>query len=98
MSTRIDRHIWSNDLLTIQEVADYLRVSRSTVWRWCKDGTLPAFRIGRNWRIPQAHFLALEASLGQGVDEPAKDDPAPPMDPDQPILIKSTETEAASHD
>jgi excisionase family DNA binding protein len=41
----------ANELLTVQEVAVYLRVSRVTVWRWCQQGILPAFRIGRNWRI-----------------------------------------------
>ena len=42
-----------NEVLTVQEVATYLKVSRSTVWRWCKNGKLPAFRIGREWRIHQ---------------------------------------------
>ena len=45
----------SNQLLTVQETADKLRVSRSTVWRWCKDGTIPsAFKLGRTWRISSA--------------------------------------------
>jgi excisionase family DNA binding protein len=41
------------ELLTVQEVAEHLRVSRVTVWRWCQKGTLPAFRISRHWRIPR---------------------------------------------
>ncbi|HMR62670.1 MAG TPA: helix-turn-helix domain-containing protein [Anaerolineae bacterium] len=42
------------NLLTVEEAADMLRVSRSTVWRWCKEGTLKsAFKIGHTWRIPQ---------------------------------------------
>jgi excisionase family DNA binding protein len=40
-----------DEILTVQEVATYLEVSRSTVWRWCNTGRLPAFRIGREWRI-----------------------------------------------
>ena len=24
---------------------------RTTVWRWCKNGELPAFKVGRGWRI-----------------------------------------------
>lgn len=40
-----------HELLTAEEVADYLRVSQFTVWRWCKSGRLPAFQIGREWRI-----------------------------------------------
>ncbi|MGB0383207.1 MAG: helix-turn-helix domain-containing protein [Ardenticatenaceae bacterium] len=40
-----------NEILTIKEVADYLRLSRITVWRWCNNGKLPAFKVGRGWRI-----------------------------------------------
>ncbi len=39
------------DLLTVTEIANYLRVSETTVWRWCSTGKLPAFRIGRGWRV-----------------------------------------------
>ncbi len=39
-------------IITVEEAATALRVSRSTVWRWCQDGTfVSAFKIGRNWRI-----------------------------------------------
>jgi excisionase family DNA binding protein len=33
-------------LLTAQEVADALRVSTSTVYRWAADGTLTAVTVG----------------------------------------------------
>lgn len=35
-------------LLTTQEAADYFRVSRATMLRWCKEAKLPDRRIGRN--------------------------------------------------
>jgi len=38
-------------LLTTQEAAEYLRVSRATILRCCRAGQLPAVRIGRQWRI-----------------------------------------------
>ncbi|RLC70499.1 MAG: DNA-binding protein, partial [Chloroflexi bacterium] len=41
----------TDEIMTVQEVADYLRISRTTAWRWCNEGRLPAFRIGREWRI-----------------------------------------------
>jgi excisionase family DNA binding protein len=43
-----------NEILTISEVSDYLRLSRTTVWRWCNEGRLPAFKIGRGWRVLRA--------------------------------------------
>ena len=39
------------ELLTVQEVAQYLKLSRSTVWRWCQQGKLNAIKLGRSWRI-----------------------------------------------
>jgi excisionase family DNA binding protein len=38
-------------VLTVQEVAEILKVSQATVWRWCQSGKLPAFRVGQQWRI-----------------------------------------------
>jgi excisionase family DNA binding protein len=37
--------------LTPQEVSSLLRVSVYTVRRWIKEGTLPAYKVGRGWRI-----------------------------------------------
>jgi excisionase family DNA binding protein len=42
------------DLLTIEEAAEYLRLSKKTTWRWCRSGRLPAFKIGHQWRISKA--------------------------------------------
>lgn len=38
-------------LLTVNEVADLLRVSRMTVYRLIKEGQMPALRVGRNYRL-----------------------------------------------
>jgi excisionase family DNA binding protein len=40
--------------LTPHEVSDLLRVSVYTVRRWIKDGHLPAYKVGRGWRISEA--------------------------------------------
>lgn len=54
-------------VLTIKEAAEYLRVSRSTVWRWCQSGALTsAFKAGRNWRIQRSE---LEEMMGQSLDQ-----------------------------
>ena len=38
-------------LLTVNEVADLLRVSRMTVYRLIKTGDMSAFRVGRSYRL-----------------------------------------------
>ena len=39
------------ELLSVEEVAEYLNVSAVTVYRWCKEGRLPCIRIGKLWRV-----------------------------------------------
>ena len=41
----------SPEMLTVDEIAEYLRVSRATICRWCGTGRLPAFKIGKSWRV-----------------------------------------------
>ena len=41
-------------LLTIKEVAEYLRVDPKTVRRLIEDGELAAHKIGRQWRISES--------------------------------------------
>ena len=49
---------WTNGLskarfLTVQEVADLMRVSSMTVYRLIKAGELPAVRVGRSFRVAE---------------------------------------------
>lgn len=60
MSKRSRDKVLDNEVLTVEEVAFYLRVSRVTVWRWCRQGIIPAFQVGRGWRIHRDHLLELE--------------------------------------
>ena len=43
-------------LLTIQEVADRLRVNQKTIRRWIDAKELPAFKLGRQWRISEQNL------------------------------------------
>ncbi len=38
-------------VLTVRELADYLRVHPSTVYRLLRTNQLPGFRIGSDWRF-----------------------------------------------
>ena len=38
-------------IMTIDEVAEYLDLHPLTVRRLARDGEIPAFKVGRQWRI-----------------------------------------------
>ena len=48
----------SRDVLTVDEVAEYLRVHGETVRRWCRSGKLTAAKVGRTYRIRAADLDA----------------------------------------
>lgn len=39
---------------TLQEVADRLKVSYRTVFRWVHAGELSAYKLGQEWRVGEA--------------------------------------------
>jgi len=41
----------AEEILTIKEVADYLRVDRYTIYRLLAKKELPAFKVGNQWRF-----------------------------------------------
>jgi len=53
----------NKDLLSVDDVGGYLGVGRVTVWRWCREGRLPALKVGKHWRIRRE---ALEDFLREG--------------------------------
>ncbi len=40
-----------NEIMTIGQVAKYLQISEITTYRLVQDGKIPAFKVGRGWRI-----------------------------------------------
>ena len=52
------------ELLTVAEAAAYLRVSQATLWRWCQEGRVPAFKIGHEWRVVNPALQRLVEAAG----------------------------------
>lgn len=48
----------NEEFLTVQEAAQSLKVSTTTIQTWCKGGKLPSYRVGRSYRIPKHEFAA----------------------------------------
>ena len=41
----------SDEFLTVPEVAERLKVSAQTIYRWIDDGMLPAVQFGKQYRV-----------------------------------------------
>ena len=44
----------TSDILTITEVAAYLKVAERTLYRLAAAKKIPAFKVGGTWRFPRA--------------------------------------------
>lgn len=41
----------ANQIMTIEQVARYLSLHELTVRRLAREGSIPAFKVGRQWRV-----------------------------------------------
>lgn len=57
-----------NPVMTIEEVAEYLKVHSQTVYKMVREGQIKAVKVGRGWRV---HKETLDNYLkgGQGNDK-----------------------------
>jgi len=55
--------------LTVAEAADYLRVSRDTIYRWAREGRLTLYKLGKLTRLKRSELDKLIAPKGAGVEK-----------------------------
>lgn len=46
----------ADEILTIDEVAKYLKAGKRTVYRLAASGQIPAFKLGGTWRFRRAEL------------------------------------------
>jgi PTS system nitrogen regulatory IIA component len=59
------------DILTLEEVAEYLRVSERTIYDWAKKGEIPAGKIGTVWRFKRREIEKWVNDRLAGQSEPS---------------------------
>jgi excisionase family DNA binding protein len=42
------------DIMTLREVAEYLKLAEKTAYRLAADGKIPGFKVGGSWRFRKA--------------------------------------------
>lgn len=58
------------DFLTFEEVQDLLKLSRSKMYQMLQRGELPAYKIGKQWRIEKSELEEWLASKKFNVTSP----------------------------
>lgn len=61
-----------SEVMTIKEVADFLKVNERTIYRLAMKGEIPAFKVGTTWRI-ERHELSIwienQKTIGKNCNE-----------------------------
>ena len=60
----------THQYLTVEEVAEYLRLHEETVRRMTREGTLPGRKVGRSWRYTKRELDAWVANQTDGNGTP----------------------------
>ncbi len=48
----------NTDIMTIKEVAAYLKLTEKTAYRLAAEGKIPGFKVGGSWRFKQSDIEA----------------------------------------
>lgn len=61
------------EVLTVEQAAEYLQIHRATLYRYIREGLLPAVRLGKVYRLLRSDveaFLQARRVGGQGAEAP----------------------------
>jgi len=60
----------TDEILTLKEVAKYLKLAEKTAYRLAAEGKLPGFKVGGSWRFKQ---LDIESWIKKQYKQPTKE-------------------------
>jgi len=85
-------------IMTLDEVASYLRVSERTAYEWASKGELPGGKLGTSWRFKRADIDEwVSRKLSPRIHLPSSDSPSLSaiLKPERTVLLHSTTKETA---
>jgi PTS system nitrogen regulatory IIA component len=54
------------DIMTIEEVAKYLKLKPQTIYTWSQNGKIPAAKLGKEWRFKKS---VIDRWFNQHIDQ-----------------------------
>ena len=55
-----------NEIMTLEEVAKYLKLTPQTIYTWAQEKKIPAAKLGKEWRFKRS---IVDAWFNQHIDE-----------------------------
>lgn len=46
----------NDDILTVKELAEYLKIAEKTAYRFALEGKVPGFKVGNSWRFRKSEI------------------------------------------
>lgn len=62
----------NSDIMTIKEVAAYLKLNEKTTYRLTSEGKIPAFKVGGSWRFRRDEIEKFTREQGAQQSEDQK--------------------------
>jgi len=56
-----------HEVLTVKEVSELLQISEATVYKMIKEGKIPSFQIGSDWRFLKHRLVRWMAEQSMGA-------------------------------
>lgn len=88
----------AHEIMTVEEVAEYLRVSERTVYEWAQKGEIPSGKLGTSWRFKRGE---IERWVNQRLTRGGRTASVYPfeirdvLDPNRVLIINETLKEPA---
>ena len=60
----------NDDIMTLEEVAAYLRLKPQTIYTWAQEKRIPAAKLGKEWRFKRS---MIDTWFEQHIDEKFQD-------------------------
>ena len=54
------------EIMTLEEVAKYLKVKPQTIYTWAQTGKIPAAKLGKEWRFKKS---VIDKLFNQHIDQ-----------------------------
>ncbi len=66
-----------DEIMTVAEVAEYLKMKPQTIYKWLQEGMIPAAKLGKEWRFKKSVIDSwLDEKMAESAYEEKKDSSA----------------------